>query len=105
MSFSGPGSGPAGNLRLVRAAPRFPAAAMKDVEKDQEAPEKLRAAVIQHLHQLLSFLTKAARNSWELPTSQVEHLVGGQTAGDPHFPAWAHLPDRLGRMVRRLGGV
>jgi hypothetical protein len=50
-------------------------------EEDQEAPEELVAAAVSHLDGLLSFLTKAARNSWELPTSQVQLLVGAKPRG------------------------
>ena len=50
-------------------------------EDDQEAPEELVAAAVFHLDGLLSFLTKASRNSWELPTSQVELLVGAKPRG------------------------
>jgi hypothetical protein len=69
-------------LSLVQAETRFPAAApVEEAEEDQEAPEELVAAAVQHLDGLLSFLTKAARNSWELPTSQVELLVGARPRG------------------------
>ncbi len=34
------------------------------------------AAAVLHIDGLLSFLTKAARLGWELPTSQVHLLVG-----------------------------
>ncbi len=47
----------------------------------QEALEELVAAAMSHLDGLLSFLTKAARNSWELPTSQVQLLVGAKPRG------------------------
>lgn len=51
-------------------------------ERDgEEAPEELVAAAVAHLDGLLSFLTKAARNSWELPTSQVHLLVGAKPKG------------------------
>jgi hypothetical protein len=56
-------------------------APLEEVEEDQEAPEELVAAAVLHLDQLLSFLTKAARNSWELPTSQVQLLVGAKPRG------------------------
>jgi hypothetical protein len=39
-------------------------------------------AAVSHLDGLLSFLTKAARNSWELPTSQVQLLVGAKPRGN-----------------------
>ena len=50
-------------------------------EVDSEAPEELVAAAVTHLDGLLSFLTKAARLSWELPTSQVQLLVGAKPLG------------------------
>lgn len=49
--------------------------------EDQEAPEELVAAAVLHLDGLLSFLTKAARLGWELPTSQVQLLVGCKPRG------------------------
>jgi hypothetical protein len=48
---------------------------------DQESPEDLVAAEVEHLDRLLSFLTKAARLSWQLPTSRVELLVGARPRG------------------------
>ena len=39
------------------------------------------ALAVSHLDGLLSFLMKAARNSWELPTSQVQLLVGAKPRG------------------------
>lgn len=53
----------------------------QEPEEDQEAPEELVAAAVSHLDGLLSFLTKAARNSWELPTSQIQLLVGAKPRG------------------------
>ena len=50
-------------------------------EPDQETPEDLVAAEVEHLDRLLSFLTKAARLSWCLPTSRVELLVGAKPRG------------------------
>jgi hypothetical protein len=50
-------------------------------EPDQESPEDLVAAEVEHLDRLLSFLTKAARLSWQLPTSRVELLVGARPRG------------------------
>jgi hypothetical protein len=50
-------------------------------EADQESPEDLVAAEVEHLDRLLSFLTKAARLSWQLPTSRVELLVGARPRG------------------------
>jgi hypothetical protein len=49
--------------------------------EDQEAPEELVAAAVLHLDGLLSFLTKAARLGWELPTSQVHLLLGTKPRG------------------------
>ena len=43
--------------------------------------EELVALAVSHLDGLLSFLMKAARNSWELPTSQVQLLVGAKPRG------------------------
>jgi hypothetical protein len=40
-----------------------------------------KAASVFYLAGLLSFLMKAARNSWELPTSQVQLLVGAKPRG------------------------
>ena len=42
-------------------------------------PQKLQPPL--RMDGLLSFLTKAARNSWELPTSQVQLLVGAKPRG------------------------
>lgn len=49
--------------------------------EDLEAPEELVAAAVSHLDGLLSFLTKAARLGWELPTSQVQLLLGTKPRG------------------------
>lgn len=49
--------------------------------EDEEAPEELVAAAVLHLDGLLSFLTKAARLGWELPTSQVHLLLGTKPRG------------------------
>jgi hypothetical protein len=53
---------------------------LEEVE-DLEAPEELVAAAVSHLDGLLSFLTKAARLGWELPTSQVQLLLGAKPRG------------------------
>lgn len=45
------------------------------------ASEELVAAGISHLDSSLSFLRKAARNSWELPTSQIQLLVVAKPLG------------------------
>ena len=50
-------------------------------EPDEETPEDLVDAEVEHLDRLLSFLTKAARNSWCLPTSKVQLLVGAKPRG------------------------
>jgi hypothetical protein len=54
---------------------------VEESEEDQEAPEELVAAAVTHLDGLLSFLTKAARFGWELPTSQVQLLLGAKPRG------------------------
>lgn len=50
-------------------------------EPDQETPEELVSAEVEHLDRLLSFLSKAARLNWCLPTSKVEMLVGARPRG------------------------
>lgn len=50
-------------------------------EQDSETPEDLVQAEVEHLDRLLSFLTKAARLSWCLPTSRVELLLGTTPRG------------------------
>jgi len=50
-------------------------------EQDSETPEDLVQAEVEHLDRLLSFLTKAARLSWEIPTSKVELLLGTTPRG------------------------
>ncbi len=66
---------------LVPALGQSISTAVEEPEEDQEAPEELVAAAVSHLDGLLSFLTKSARNSWELPTSQVQLLVGAKPRG------------------------
>ena len=68
-------------LALFQPETRPSPAPMEEAEEDQEAPEELVAAAVSHLDGLLSFLTKAARLSWELPTSQVQLLVGAKPRG------------------------
>jgi hypothetical protein len=68
-------------MALVPALGQGISTAVEETEEDQEAPEELVAAPVSHLDGLLSFLTKAARNSWELPTSQVQLLVGAKHRG------------------------
>jgi hypothetical protein len=72
---------PPAELALVTSEARAPQVVLEDGEEDQEAPEELVAAAVTHLDGLLSFLTKAARLSWELPTSQVQLLVGAKPRG------------------------
>ncbi len=50
-------------------------------DQDSETPEDLVQAEVEHLDRLLSFLTKAARLSWCLPTSKVELLLGTTPRG------------------------
>ena len=50
-------------------------------EQESETPEDLVLAEVEHLDRLLSFLTKAARLSWCLPTSKVELLLGTTPRG------------------------
>lgn len=69
------------DVALVPAPGRSISTAVEEPEEDQEVPEELVAAAVAHLDGLLSFLTKAARNSWELPTSQVQLLVGAKPRG------------------------
>lgn len=73
---------PSPDVALFPSAVRdFPSAVAEEAEEDQEAPEALVAAAVSHLDGLLTFLTKAARNSWELPTSQVQLLVRTKPRG------------------------
>jgi len=51
------------------------------LEEPEEAPEERVAAAVDPLDGLLPFLTKAARNRWELPTSQAQLLVGAKSRG------------------------
>jgi predicted short-subunit dehydrogenase-like oxidoreductase (DUF2520 family) len=62
----------------------FPSAVAEEPEEVQEAPEALLAAAVSHVEGL-SCLTKAARNSWELPASLVQHLVGAKPRGSTFF--------------------
>ena len=58
-----------------------------------------KAAAVSHLDGLLSFLMKEARNSWELPTSQVQLLVVAKPQGPPSPDkglAFGHLAARPG---------
>lgn len=48
---------------------------------EAQAPEDLVAAEVEHLARLLSFLAKAARLGWCLPTSRVELLLGVRPRG------------------------
>jgi hypothetical protein len=70
------------DVALLPSAVRdFPSTVVEETEEDQESLEELVAGAVSHLDGLLSFLTKAVRNSWELPTSQVQLLVGGKPRG------------------------
>ena len=86
LGEAAPSAGAAGG-RLAPAAAQALAAAMAQQlplmadPEDQETPEDLVAAEVEHLDRLLSFLTKAARLSWCLPTSRVELLVGAKPRG------------------------
>lgn len=74
------------DVTMVPSAVRdFPSAVVEEPEDDQEVQEELVAAAVSHLDGLLSFLAKAARNSWELPTSQVQLLVGAKPRGPTFF--------------------
>jgi hypothetical protein len=68
-------------MALVPAPGQGLSTAVEEPDEDQDAPEELAAAAVSRLDGLLSFLTKAARNSWELPSSQVVLLVGGKPRG------------------------
>lgn len=54
---------------------------VEELEEGQEAPEELVAAAVAPIDGLLPSLTKAARNCWELPASQVQLLVGAKPRG------------------------
>ena len=47
----------------------------------QNALERLVTAAVSHLDGLLTFLSKAAQNSSELPNSQAQLLVGAKPRG------------------------
>jgi hypothetical protein len=64
-------------------------------EEAEESPDDLVRAEVEHLDALLSFLTKAARFGWCLPTSRVELLIGGRPRGS----AW----ERYGFVFRAAG--
>jgi hypothetical protein len=70
---------------MVPSSPALPATTQTQLPleepEDLEAPEELVAAAVTHLDGLLSFLTKAARLGWELPTSQVQLLLGAKPRG------------------------
>jgi len=72
---------------LVPAPGQAVSTVVVEPEEDEGAPGELMAASVSHLDGLLSFLTKAARNSWELPTSQVQLLVGAKPRGTT-FPRY-----------------
>jgi hypothetical protein len=52
------------------------------LEGPEDVPKELVAAAVDPLDGLLPFLTKAARNRWELPTSQAQLLVGAKARGN-----------------------
>lgn len=68
-------------LAVVRSVRPLPETSHLEEAEDVEAPEELVAAAVSHLDGLLSFLTKAARLGWELPTSQVQLLLGAKPRG------------------------
>lgn len=80
-----PSAGAAGGRLAPSQAQALAAAVAQQLplldEQDAETPEDLVAAEVEHLDRLLSFLTKAARLSWCLPTSRVELLVGAKPRG------------------------
>jgi hypothetical protein len=80
-----PSAGAAGGRLAPSQAQALAAAVAQQLplldEQDAETPEDLVAAEVEHLDRLLSFLTKAARLSWALPTSKVELLVGAKPRG------------------------
>jgi len=47
-------------------------------EAEESPPDDLVAAEVEHLDRPLSFLSKAARLRWSLPTSSLEISAGGQ---------------------------
>jgi len=58
-------------------APLLPA----QQEAEESPPDDLVAAEVEHLERLLSFLSKAARLGWSLPTSSVELLLVAKPRG------------------------
>jgi len=81
-----PSAGAAGGRLAPAQAQALAAAVAQQLplvadELDADTPEDLVAAEVEHLDRLLSFLTKAARLSWCLPTSRVELLVGAKPRG------------------------
>lgn len=62
---------------LITPRYREALASAEDRHRDQRRKGKA-VPYISHLDGLLSFLTKAARTSWELPTAQVQLLVGAK---------------------------
>jgi len=65
-------------MALVSTPGRGIPEAVGGPEEDQAG---LVAEDVSRLEGLLSFLTKAGRNNWEIPTSQVQLLVGAKPRG------------------------
>lgn len=80
-----PSAGAAGALAAPQAQALAAAMAQQlpllQEDQESETPEDLVQAEVEHLDRLLSFLTKAARLSWCLPTSKVELLLGTTPRG------------------------
>ena len=78
-----PSAGAAGALAAPQAQALAAAMVQELLAEDQDSdtPEDLVQAEVEHLDRLLSFLTKAARLSWCLPTSKVELLLGTTPRG------------------------
>ena len=68
-------------VTLVPSSVRDFPSTVEELEEGQEAPEELVAAAVAPIDGLLPSLTKAARNSWELPASQVQLLEGAKPRG------------------------
>lgn len=88
-------------LVLAPGQPLLPV--LEEPEETQEASKELVAAAASHLQGLLSFLMKAARNSWELPTSQVQLLVSAKPRGIT-FARYGSPSGLLGSTARRPAG-
>lgn len=68
-------------VTLVPSSVRDFPSTVEELEEGQEAPEELVAVAVAPIDGLLPSLTKAARNSWEPPASQVQLLVGAKPRG------------------------